>query len=331
MNRAQLNRTKEVLKILSAVGFPVGGGDFRTQIRQERVAHVLLAVANLGPGEKWANINFAGDGKSYAPRSRDIIKFINKHYGGGISSGSYDDIRRKNLDFLVPAGLVLKAANRPGAETNDGTRGYAIAPDAVPLFTTFGTTAWAKAVRKFVASKGKLVDLLARPRAVAKVSIRIPNGVTLALSTGPHNLLQKAIIESFVPIFVKKPELLYIGDTANKILYCDNKRLQEIGLPQLKHDTLPDVVILDNERGWLFLIEAVHSANPMTQLRHLTMEKLTAGCRYGKVYVSAFHDRDSFRKWVVNLSWETEVWLASEPTHLIHFNGDRFLGPHVSK
>ena len=331
MNQSQQSRTNEVIQFLASVGFPVGTGDFRTQLRQERVAHILLAVANLGPSAKWTSINFAGDGKGYTPRSRDIINFINQNYGGTISSGSYDDIRRKNLDFLVPAGLVLKAANRPGADTNDGTRGYAIAPDAVPLFTTYGTAAWAGEVKKFIANKGKLVDLLSRPREVPKVSIKIPSGATLALSTGPHNVLQKVIVESFVPAFVKKPELLYIGDTAKKILFRDDKRLQEIGLPQLEHDMLPDIVVLDNERGWLFLIEAVHSANPITQLRHLTMEKLTAGCKYGKVYVSAFLDRDSFRQWVATLSWETEVWLSSEPTHLIHFNGDRFLGPHVSK
>jgi hypothetical protein len=29
------------------------------------------------------------------------------------------------------------------------------------------------------------------------------------------------------------------------------------------------------------------------------------------------------------ISWETEVWVADSPTHMIHFNGERFLGPYT--
>ncbi|WP_107806992.1 BsuBI/PstI family type II restriction endonuclease [Nodularia spumigena] len=28
------------------------------------------------------------------------------------------------------------------------------------------------------------------------------------------------------------------------------------------------------------------------------------------------------------ISWETEVWVAEAPTHIIHFNCERFLGPY---
>ena len=28
------------------------------------------------------------------------------------------------------------------------------------------------------------------------------------------------------------------------------------------------------------------------------------------------------------IAWETEVWIADEPDHMIHYNGERFLGPY---
>jgi hypothetical protein len=48
----------------------------------------------------------------------------------------------------------------------------------------------------------------------------------------------------------------------------------------------------------------------------------------GLVFVTAFLDRQTLKKELGNISWETDVWVAEAPFHLIHFNGERFLGPH---
>jgi type II restriction enzyme len=257
-----------------------------------------------------------------------LIRFINQHYGENIADSSYDDIRRKNLDFLVEAGLVVRSANRPGAPTNDGTRGYAVAKDAVELFTKYGKPGWRRTLEKWKKEKGCLATKLARPRKQHLVPVRLPDGSKVDLSKGKHNELQKRIIEDFLPRFLLDPELLYLGDTANKILIHEKERLIEIGLAEFNHDTLPDIVVLDKKQNWVYFIEAVHSSNPISRIRHLKLEKLSSGCSLGKVFVSAFLDRNSFRKWISEISWETEVWLASEPSHMIHFNGDRFMGPH---
>ena len=324
-------RVEEVLDILNAIGFPIGSGtEFGTPLRQKRVANILMGVANLKPNQPFSKICYYGDGNEYAPRTRDLIRFINEHYGESIADSSYDDIRRKNLDFLVEAEIVVRAANRPGAATNDGTRGYAISPDAIDLFRLAGSENWEKVVKGWTEKAGNLSEKLARPRPQKLVDVKLPDGTTLNLSEGKHNDLQKAIVEDFLSRFLVKPELLYFGDTAKKILIHDADRLHEIGLQEFSHDTLPDVVAVDSERGWLYFIEAVHSANPISRLRHLTLEKLSSDCELGIVYVSAFLDRAAFRQWVAELSWETEVWLASDPSHMIHFNGDRFLGPHES-
>lgn len=169
---------------------------------------------------------------------------------------------------------------------------------------------------------------MADPLTQIKVPVRMPDGSVLELSPGPHNEIQRAIIEEFLPRFVPGAEVLYVGDTSKKMLALDKAGLQELGFFELAHDALPDVVALDRKRNWLFLIEAVHSSNPISQLRHLMLERLTATCKAPPVYVSAFQNRASLREWLLEISWETEDWLAETPDHLIHFNGDRFLGPH---
>jgi type II restriction enzyme len=322
-------RQKDVLKILKGINFPIGPGtEFSTTLRQKRVANILMGVANLRWNQPFSEIVYYGDGNQYAPRTRDLIRFINQNYGEKIADSSYDDIRRKNLDFLVEAGIVVRAANRPGAATNDGTRGYAVSPDAKDLFLTFNTKAWSPAVANWKKKVGNFSEKLARPRSQKLVDITLPDGKLLNLSEGKHNDLQKAIIEDFLPRFLLRPELLYFGDTAKKALIHNADHLYDLGLREFRHETLPDIVAIDREKEWVYFIEAVHSANPISRIRHLTLERLSANCPFGKVYVSAFLDRTAFRQWVPELSWETEVWLASDPSHMIHFNGDRFLGPH---
>jgi type II restriction enzyme len=331
---AELQRLKEdnVLLVLQAIDFPLGpDSEFKTELRKRRLARILLAVANVTPASSFEEMSIQGDGRNYSPRSRDILRFINQHYGENLSEGSYDDIRRANLDYLVEAGVVIRSANRPDAATNDGTRGYSIARDAKSLFTTAGNSKWPDIVKAWKLKHGSLEAKLARPRIQKMVPVKLPDGRTIELSEGKHNTLQKAIVEQFLPRFLKKPELLYFGDTAKKVLINETEALNAIGLDDFDHDMLPDVVAIDREREWLYFIEAVHSANPVSRLRHLHLERLGAKCPLGKVYVSAFHDRASFAKWVSDQSWETEVWLASDPSHMIHFNGDRFLGPHTLK
>jgi len=77
-------------------------------------------------------------------------------------------------------------------------------------------------------------------------------------------------------------------------------------------------------------MKRTNGSNPISKLRHLALEKFTAGCALPKVYVSVFASRTEFKRWLMDISWETEVWLVDSPDHLIHFNGDRYLGPHAT-
>jgi type II restriction enzyme len=152
----------------------------------------------------------------------------------------------------------------------------------------------------------------------------------LFFGPGEHNELQKAVIEEFLPRFGHGAEVLYVGDTQDKLMFREEGRLQSLGFFELSHDKLPDVLAYSGKKNWLYLIEAVHSANPITELRKRTLEQLAKQCTADIVYVSAFLTRASFRKFAKDIAWETEVWIAESPEHLVHFNGDKFLGPHTA-
>jgi hypothetical protein len=318
----------QAIEILRKVGIPVDG---MTARRKRRVALALLALANMKPSTSWKDASVFEGPESWKLTTRETIVFWNKFWGEHVSPGSYDDVRRKDFIYLTTAGVALAKAGNPEASTNNPTRRYGINPDAATLLRSFGTEASDGAAAEFVAKHGSLKRLLEREHQATGVAAQLPDGTLLQLSAGAHNHLQKAIVEKFVPQFVKKPLVLYIGDTAKKGLHIEVDKLRELGFEELAHDMLPDVVVYDSERNWLFLIEAVHSSNPISQLRHVALERFTAQCTAPRIYVSVFESRAAFRKWVPEISWETEVWLAESPAHLIHFDGEKFLGPYEPK
>lgn len=324
MREAAGKKTEQALQILQAIGFPA---EDRSPKMQARLARIFLALCNLRPQSQWRQAAVWEGPGSWALRTRDVIRYLNKHYGESISSGSYDDIRRKNLQYLTAAGVVLASPGRPEAQTNDGTRCYAINPDAAALLRKFGTREWKAEVAKFTASRPSLRQILSRPRVQEKAAVKLPHGAIVKLATGPHNDLQVAVIEEFLPRFVPRGEVLYIGDATKKMVCLNKQRLEELHFFELAHDRLPDIIAYDAKRNWLLLIEAVHTSNPVSPLRHHILESAAAGCTAGIVYVSAFRDRKSFRAWSDQISWETEVWIADAPDHMIHYNGERFLGP----
>lgn len=224
--------------------------------------------------------------------------------------------------------ILLKSAKNPDANTNDGTRGFALNPVAAKAVRQFGTPLWKKSVAVFLAGRQTLAQELQRNRELVRIPVQINHGVPLTFSPGKHNLLQKHVIEDFLPIFGFGAEVLYVGDTVNKSLFIDHAGLADIKFFELSHDKLPDVVAYSRAKNWLYLIEAVTTANPITELRRKTLSALTHNCKADVIYITAFPDRETYRKFAKDIAWETEVWIADAPEHMIHFNGDKFLGPY---
>jgi type II restriction enzyme len=159
------------------------------------------------------------------------------------------------------------------------------------------------------------------------IPLQISEGKVFKLSPGRHNKLEVAIVEEFGPRFAPGAKLIYLGDTAKKTLILDKDAFAKLGVPISKHGKFPDVVLYDEKKNGLFLIEAVTAHGPISPKRQVELEKLFQKCRAAKIYVTAFLDFTTYKKYANDIAWETEVWIAEMPSHLIHYNGDKFLGP----
>jgi type II restriction enzyme len=293
----------------------------KTERSIERMALCFLAVASVT--DNWSE---ASAEKFY--KTRDVINYVNTYFEENISSGSYDDIRRKDLKLLVLAGLVVNSEEKQSSATNDPTRGYSLDDDFKDLIVNYRGNEWEQKLRVFTKNRPSLAEMLARKRDMEQIPVTLPGGLELCLSFGEHNILQKKIIEDFLPRFGKGCSVLYIGDTAHKLLYIDKENLEKLNFFELSHNELPDIIAYNSNNNWLFLIEAVHSAGPMSEIRVYELKRLLKDCSSKLIFVTAFLKREDFRKWSADIAWETEVWIANNPDHLIHFNGDKFLGPY---
>lgn len=309
-----------MLDIFGEVGIPLN----ETPRRLEKMAMACLAVGNIKSSFQEAK---SADDDCFL-KTRDIIEFENKYYGENISSGSYDDIRRKDLLYLVQAGIVFNSSVFDTQATNNPTRGYALNPLFAKLLKSNGTTQWEKELTEYKEQVKFLKEELERKRDLEKIPVQLPSGTNLLLSAGEHNVLQKLIIEDFLSRFGLGAEVLYIGDTSDKYLYKNEDVLEQVGFFTLDHDELPDVVAYCKEKNLLFLIEAVHSGGPMDEIRVMKLKEQLNKCTAIPIFVTTFLNKKEFRKWVEKIAWESEVWIADNPDHMIHFNGYKFLEIH---
>lgn len=309
------------LSILDVFGMPL---DRYTARGLEKMAMVFLAVANVTKLNQWKNAKDMKDGISF--KTRDIIEIINKHFNEKISSGSYDDIRRKDLKLLVLGEIVLQTS--PNSARNSPNRGYALSPAYSKVVRKFGAKDWEKEATQNFKSITTVKQKLSSERSMSIIPVQFTSGKKIEFSPGKHNELQKVIIEKFLPRYGFGAEVLYVGDSTDKLLHLEEKKLKELKFFELNHGELPDIVAYSKKRNWLYLIEAVYSSGPISDVRMAELKRLTKDCTAEIIYITAFLENDTFRKFCKDIAWETEVWIAEHPDHLIHFNGDKFLGPY---
>lgn len=310
-----------MLDVLESVGIPLDDVSDRTKIR---IAEAVLAVAGI---QKSFNEAKSVDDK-HILTTRQIIEYENKYLNGNYSPGSYDDIRRHHLVMLTATGYVINSSSIGKKSTNDPTRGYGISAPFASLLHSYGSTGWEKKLEQFKAENEELKATLARKREMEKIPVKLPSGIEIRLSAGEHNQLQRDIVMEFLPRFGFGAEILYIVDTTDKYLVRDDAKLKAIGFFELGHEELPDIVAYSDNKNLLFLIEAVHSFGQMSELRVEKLKSKLAECTADIVFVSAFENKKIFRRFAENIAWESEVWIADSPDHMIHFNGGKFLEIH---
>jgi hypothetical protein len=295
---------------------------FGAKQRNETAAYTLLALLDLRPDSAWA------DARDPLRGITPVIDFIATAYGRRFAPNTRETIRDDAVKFFVEEGMLLRNPDDPNRPTNSGKTVYQIEPGALALFRTFGTGKWTPALASYLASREELKREIGRKRDLARVPVTLPNGDQVTLSPGGQNPLIKAIIEQFCPAFTPGGRVLYIGDTENKFVHLDTAALAKLGVTLGSAAKIPDVIVHHRAKNWLLLIEAVTSAGPVDGKRRKELKTLFARSTAGLVFVTAFETRRVMRAFVSDIAWESEVWIAEDPDHMIHFNGERFLGPY---
>jgi len=310
-----LQKLADALAILAALDLP------RAQ-QNDRSALCLLAMCDMTPDKNWKQA--ASPLIGITP----IMDWARSHYQKDYAPNTRETVRRQTIHQFVDAGIVLYNPDEPARPVNSPKAVYQISPEALKLVQCYGTTEWDKAVEDFFQVKISLSEFYAKKRDMNLVPVTLPIGQKMQLSPGAHSELIKAIIESFAPRYAPGSILVYAGDTGDKWGYFNEPLLKQLGVQVDSHGKMPDVVLHYPAKNWLLLVESVTSHGPMDGKRHAELAKLFSGSKAGLIYVTAFPNRATMTRYLGEISWETEVWMADAPTHLIHFNGERFLGPY---
>lgn len=305
---------KDAISILQQLGFP------KAQ-QNQRSALCLLALLNLTPTKVWA------DAEAPLIGITPIMEFVSAHYGVNYQPNTRETFRRQTMHQFVEAGLALYNPDNPARPTNSPKAVYQIEPLALALLQNYNSDVWERNLRDYLDARPALAERYARVRDLQRIPVQIEGSAAIDLSPGDHSLLIKAIIEDFAPRFIPGAILLYVGDTGEKWGYMNPSRLEGLNIVVGSHGKMPDVLLYDSFRNWLILVEAVTSHGPVNPKRRSELAALFTPSNAGLVYVTAFPTRSTMSRYLADIAWETEVWVAEDPTHMIHFNGVRFLGP----
>lgn len=313
---AKAAQIRNAQAVLHALGFGARQSN-------EMAALVLLALLDLKPGQAWSEANAPLQGIT------PIIGFISDCYDVNYAPNTRETIRDEAVKFFAETGLLLRNPDQPSRPTNSGKTVYQVEPAALALLRTYGTEAWPADLASYLKKSAAIRGEIRRQRTLARVPVTLPNGQQVTLSAGGQNPLIKAVVEEFCPRFTPGAAIAYIGDTETKFLHLDAAYLQKLGITLDTAAKMPDVVAHDHRRNWLILIEAVTSAGPVDGKRRMELKELFRNSKAGLVFVTAFETRKVMQSFVSQISWESEVWIAEDADHLIHFNGERFLGPYA--
>jgi hypothetical protein len=313
--KARTAKLADAIEILTALGFS-------GRQSNEVAAYSFLAMLDLKPAQRWDQA--AEPLRGITP----IIDFVAAAYGVRYAPNTRETIRDEAIKYFVESGMLIRNPDDPNRPTNSGKTVYQVEPTVLELIRSYESLEWSGRLKSYLAERDRIRSEILRKRKLSRIPVKLPSGKNVTISPGGQNPLIKTVIEEFCPCFVPGGTVVYIGDAEDKFLHLDVRYLQRLGVIIPAAAKMPDVVVHDSRRNWLLLIEAVTSAGPVDGKRRRELKELFAGCTAGLVFVTAFSTREAMRSFLTQISWETEVWVSEAPEHLIHFNGERFLGPY---
>lgn len=313
-----LNDAREILK---SIGIP-------TSLYNPRCVMTFAALAEMKSSDtNWAHIaeNYHG--------THDICEFINTNFPNkagldhiGYAENSRETFRDGTLKPWISAGIVEA---KPGLAPNDKNNSYRFTSHFAALVRSYGTDFWQERLDDYRETHEDYSVYLKQAKHIQRNYTIDYLGNPLSFEKTRHNKLQLAIIEDLFPLISKtKPELLYIGDATNRHLVCNSDRLKALGINVLSDSSkLPDVIAYDSANNRVLFIEAFYSGGAFTIDRVSSIKALCL-CKPGTevAFITAFDTTNKMLKAYKTVAWDTDMWSADEPTHLVHKNGDKFIG-----
>jgi type-2 restriction enzyme bsuBI len=304
--------------------------EFDEKRTNDMAARTLLSLLNLREGDTWdqATNNRIG--------VRGLMDWMRNNLDFPIAENSRETIRREVLHQFVAAAFCEHNDDDPDRPTNSSKNVYRVSPNALSVIRMYSgsnddtSSEFRIALEEYLAYAPSLVELQREERKIHKIPVRMPSNEIAYINPGGQNKLIKSMVEEFCPRFAPGGQVLYIGDADSKTSNYNKELLSSLGINLDMHGKMPDLVVYQKDKNWLFLMEAVTTHGPVNPLRKKDLESLFGGSEAGIVYVSCFPNRQVLRSHLMDIAWETEVWLESDPTHMIHFNGSRFMGPYES-
>ena len=312
-----MDKLRKIKSLLADIGMPPAQ-------QSDLCALTILAMAGL------KEIGSFASATNNWVRIHDVIAFINSNYIAKYAENSRETFRKQAMHHFRTAALI----EDNGKATNSPNYRYRLTDEFLKVIQETKKTKEDNsdndALKEFLSCHERLIDTYASKKTMRKMPVRI-NEKDFTFSPGSHNRLQKAILEEFAPRFAPGSECLYVGDTTHRDMVKNEMKLRELGFDITLHDKMPDVVLYREDKDWLDFIEAVDSVGPMSPERVRDITQMTKGVKSGKIFVTAFPDFAKFKGFSELLAWETEVWIADMPDHMIHLNGDKFMGPRQQK
>lgn len=313
MNRDEL--ISEARKLLEDLGMDA-------ERSNERSAMTLLALVHIGDGDSWKD----STGDAYTTRA--IMDWIRDRLGQEYAANTRETIRRFTLHQFTAGGIVEENADCPSRPINSPKWNYRIVPSLLPVIRAIGTSEYVDLLSSFVANIDTWKSQQKEIREMNKVPVTLPDGSVASLSAGGQNVLIKAMVEEFCPRFAPGGAVLYIDDSNHAHRTEQMKLMASVGIEMPERGKAPDLIVWVKEKRWLYLMEACSTHGPIDVIRKRELLKLFEPQRDNIVFVSCFPDRATMRQYLKDLAWETEAWCASEPDHVMHLDGTRFLGPY---
>lgn len=325
MKEYPYKKMNEMKAILETLQMP-------SKLKNTRTVLTLLAIARMRENSKWSAAE-----ESYS-RPHDMIVFMNEHYPdkGGTDSkrGGYSENSRETIrDDTVTPLCNIAVLEHNGAKSQSEKSAYRLTKEFAMLLRAYGTEGWQEEVDFYLLTHQTYEEKYSQIRQIDKGMSVTYNGEEFQLKRSPHNKLQVAILEDFAPTFVSGAKLLYIGDTKKRELVKDYKLLEQLNVKVLDHAMLPDIILYQEEKRWLVFVEAYTSTGELTVER---VEKIKEYCKECPpdiqiIFVTAFSSLKKCQQKLLSIAWDTEIWVAEEPTHMIHKNGNKFISAHSAK